>query len=169
MTVPSPIDSHLAGFGDPQRTALLRTTDVIRRALPGAVEVISYGMPTFKVGGDTGVAVMGLDGFSRHNSLFPYSGSVPRDFADELAGYVQTKGSVHFPVDRPFPATLLRRMLKARIDEINASFPKKSGEYRQFHANGFPKVMGRMRNGERRGTWTAFDRHGAVTSVATYS
>jgi hypothetical protein len=111
---------------------------------------------------------MGLDGFSRHNSLFPYSGSVPSTFAGELAGHVQTKGSIHFDHDTAFPAALLRRILKARIEEINDSFPKKSGEYRQFHANGFPKVTGRMRNGERRGTWTTYDRKGAPSRVTAY-
>lgn len=168
MTTPSPIDAHLAGFDEPQRTALLRTTGVIRRALPGAIEVISYGMPTFKVGGESGIAVMGLDGFSRHNSLFPYSGSVPSAFATELAGHVQTKGSIHFDRDAPFPAALLRRILKARIEEINASFPKKSGEYRQFHANGFPRVTGRLRDGQRRGTWITFDSKGAERTVTQY-
>lgn len=141
----SPIDAHLARFTGDQLVALTATTETIRRALPGAAEVISYGMPTFKVGGESGIAVVGLDGFSRHNSLFPYSGSIPSDFADELAGYEQTKGSIHFAVDRPFPAMLLRRILKARIREINASYPKPNGEFREYTSTGALRRKGRVR------------------------
>lgn len=125
MTV---IDEHLDKFGAAQRSALAATVATIRAALPEATEVISYGMPTFKIGGAKGVAVIGLDGFRRHNSLFPYSGGVLTVFADELAGYEQTKGSVHFAVDRAFPAGLLRRILKERIREINAKHPKSTGK-----------------------------------------
>lgn len=165
----SVIDEHLDRFDDPQRSALSTTADIIRVALPGAVEVMSYGMPTFKLGGENGPAIIGLDGFTRHNSLFPYSGSIPQEFAAELADYPQTKGSIHFDLAKPFPRTLLRRILKARLAEINASYPKKSGEYRAFHSNGFPKVVGRMRGDRRVGTWTTYDRSGEVRSTTTYS
>ena len=109
------------------------------------MEVISYGMPTFKAGDEKGPAVIGFDGFTRHNSLFPYSGSIPHDFADELGRYEQTKGSIHFPVDRPFPATLLRRILRARIREINASYPKPNGEFREYASTGALRRKGRVR------------------------
>lgn len=139
----SPIDEHLARFTGDQLAALTATVATIRRAMPGAVEVISYGMPTFKAGDAKGPAVIGLDGFARHNSLFPYSGSITREFADELSRYEQTKGSIHFPVDRPFPATLLRRILKARIREINASYPKAHGEFREYSMSGALRRSGR--------------------------
>ena len=168
MSPSSPFDDHLRQFDDTQRAALQRTCDVIRAALPGAVEVISYGMPTFKAGDESGPAVIGLTGFTRHNSLFPYSSAVPRDLAAELADYPQTKGSIHFDRDRAFPAPLLKRILRVRIAEINDSYPKSSGEYRQFHANGFLKESGRMRGGERRGTWTTYDRSGAPARTMEY-
>ena len=163
----SVIDEHVEQFDEPQRAALSATADVIRAALPGAVEVMSYGMPTFKLGGADGPAIIGLDGFTRHNSLFPYSGSIPQEFAAELADYPQTKGSIHFDIAKPFPRALLRRILKARLAEINAGYPKKSGEYRQFHSNGFLKVSGRMRGDRKVGTWTTYDRAGEVRSTTT--
>lgn len=116
MTV---IDDHLDRFDPAQRAALAATISTIRSAVPDAVEVIAYGMPTFKLGSAKGPAVIGIDGFKAHNSLFPYSGSLLAQFSDELAGYAQTKGSVHFDRDRRFPAGLLRRILKARIREIS--------------------------------------------------
>jgi len=158
----SPIDDHLLRFDDAQRSALSQTADTIRRTLPGASEVISYGMPTFKVGGASGIAVVGVEGFARHNSLFPYSGQVLSEFATQLAAYEQTKGSIHFDRDHAFPAQLLRRILRARIAEINAGYPRKSGETKQFYDNGFLKMSGRVRHGELHGAWQWFRRDGSL-------
>ncbi len=153
----SPIDAHLARFDDPQRAALEATCNTIRRVLPGAAEVISYGMPTFKIGG---VAVVGVDGFTDHNSLFPYSGSVIETFRAELPEYVAAKGTLHFPRDRAFPAGPLKRVLATRIREINASYPKRSGEAREFYANGRLKSTGRIKDDKMHGAWQFFRRDG---------
>lgn len=165
MTV---IDDHLERFDDAQRAALLTTTATIRRALPGAVEVISYGMPTFKVDGPAGVAAIGLDGFAKHNSLFPYSGRVLDELADELAPYRAAKGTLHFDRDRPFPAPLLKRILKVRMAEINAGYPKKSGESREFFDNGFLKASGKVKDGELHGAWRWFRRDGTIMRSGTF-
>ncbi len=165
MTV---IDDHLARFGDAQRAALLGTVATIRRALPGAVEVISYGMPTFKVDGPTGVAAIGLDGFTQHNSLFPYSGRVLDELAAELARYEGTKGSIHFDRDRPFPAPLLKRILAVRVAEINASYPKKTGESREFYDNGFLKASGKVKGGQLHGPWRWFRRDGTIMRSGSF-
>jgi uncharacterized protein YdhG (YjbR/CyaY superfamily) len=158
----SVIDDHFARFDDVQRPALLATATTIRTALPGATEVISYGMPTFKIGGEKGVAVIGLDGFRHHNSLFPYSGLVLSEFADDLARYTGTKGSIHFERDRPFPAPLLKRILKTRIREINAGYPKPSGEAREFYDNGVVKASGKVKDGQLHGAWRWFRRDGTL-------
>ena len=159
---PTPIDEHLAAFAPAQRKALESVCATIRTALTAATETISYGMPTFKI---DGVAVIGLDGFTRHNSLFPYSAEIQRAFEGELAGFVRTKGSIHFDVAVPFPAPLLKRMLRARIAEINASYPRKSGEFKEFYANGQLKAKGRMRDGARVGRWVHFTREGTERPV----
>ena len=189
MTV---IDDRLAAFDAPQRAALEATVTVIRKALPGAVEVLAYGMPTFKAGDASGPAIIGLDGFKDHNSLFPYGNAVAQEFPTELAAYAQTKGSIHFDRDRPFPAPLLKRLLKARIRILNETYPKGNGEFREHYDNGFLKAIGRMkgdeavgawrwyrrdgvllrsgtfRNGEQRGEWTTYDRSGAVHKVTDF-
>lgn len=164
----SPIDDHLARFPDAQRAALSAVCETIRTALPGATEVISYGMPTFKVDGATGTAVIGLDGFSKHNSLFPYSGRVLTEFADALAPYEGTKGSIHFDRDRPFPAPLLKRILKVRLAEINAGYPKKSGESKEFYDNGFLKASGKVKDGELQGAWRWFRRDGTLLRSGSF-
>lgn len=161
----SPIEEHLARFDDPQRAALLATCAVIRKALPGAAEVISYGMPTFKVGG---VAVVGLDGFKDHNSLFPYSGSVIETFRAELPAYVAAKGTLHFPRDKAFPAALLKGVLVTRIGEINARYPTRSGEAKHFHANGRLKSTGRIKDGQMRGAWQFLRKDGTLIRSGSF-
>jgi uncharacterized protein YdhG (YjbR/CyaY superfamily) len=162
----SPIDAHLASFDPAQRTALRTTCDVVRRELPGADEVIAYGMPTFKVGG---IAVLGLEGFTSHNSLFPYSGSVVELVTSELPDLQTSKGTVRFPRDEPFPTTLLRRIIRMRISEINASFPKKSGEAREFYPNGRLKASGRVKDGQLQGAWKWFRRDGSIMRSGSFT
>lgn len=161
----SRIDDHLDAFAPPQRAALSATCDVVRGALPGAVETIAYGMPTFTI---DGVAVLGLDGFTRHNSLFPYTGSITAEFAAELKDYEQTKGSIHFDRERPFPAPLLKRILRARIREINAAYPKKSGQSKEFYDNGFLKSSGKVTDGHLRGSWTWYRRDGTTKRSGSF-
>lgn len=162
----NPIDEHLARFDGPQRAALLATCAVIRRALPGADETISYGMPTFKIGG---VAVVGLDGFRDHNSLFPYSGSVIETFRSEMPAYVAAKGTLHFPRDAPFPAVALKRVLATRIGEINASYPKRSGEAKEFYANGRLKSTGRIKDDQMHGAWRFYRKDGTLMRSGSFN
>ena len=183
------MDTHLLKFPDPQRAALQRTRATIAAALPGAAQVISYGMPTFKV---DGVAVVGFDGFKGHNSLFPYSGSVVTLLGSEIPDQVTSKGTVQFPVDKAFPAPLLKRILQVRIQEINACYPKRTGEVKEFYSNGQLKLSGRMKDdpdaramevvpprrlpdadgflplGEQTGAWTTFDRTGSPVRTTTF-
>jgi uncharacterized protein YdhG (YjbR/CyaY superfamily) len=150
------VDVHLDAFTGRQRAALDAVRATLRSALPGATEAISYGIPTMQI---DDVSVIGFEGYTKHNSIFPFSNLEPLGLADELAAYPQTKGSVHFAVDRPFPAGLLRRLVRARIEQINASYPKR-GEVKEFHANGFLKMRGRMRGDEMHGAWEWFRSDG---------
>jgi uncharacterized protein YdhG (YjbR/CyaY superfamily) len=94
------------GFEIGQRQILNDLREMIATELPNATEVIKYGIPTFMI---EGVAIIGFDGYKKHNSVFPYSGSTNMLLEKELAGYEQTKGSIHFAVDKRFPKPLLRR------------------------------------------------------------
>ena len=106
------ITAHLKKFDKPQRDALQAVRVIIAEALPEAKEVIKYGIPTFAIDGK---GVIGFDGFKNHNSIFPYSGSLASRMKDELAGYVQTKGSIHFDKEKPLPKGLLRKIIKVRL------------------------------------------------------
>ena len=113
-----PIASHLATLPQPQRDTLTALRAMLRDLLPGAVECISYNMPCFKV---DGVAVAGFDGFKDHCSYFPHSGNV----VGQITGVpswcnVASRGTLRFPVDRPLPKTLVRKLVRARLGEIAA-------------------------------------------------
>lgn len=111
-----PISAHLDALPQPQRDTLTALRSTLRELLPDAVETISYNMPCFKV---DGVAVAGFEGFRQHCSYFPHSGNV----VEQVAGIpdwctVASKGTLQFPVDRPLPKTLVRKLVQARQREI---------------------------------------------------
>jgi uncharacterized protein YdhG (YjbR/CyaY superfamily) len=83
----------------------------IRSAVPrGAAEIISYGIPAFK---DKRVLVW-YAAFSNHCSLFP-TGAVIEKFKNELKGFSTSKGTIHFPIDKPLPTALIKKLVKARV------------------------------------------------------
>jgi uncharacterized protein YdhG (YjbR/CyaY superfamily) len=112
------VEAHLAKLPEPQRTTLeaLRTT--LRRVLPDAEECLKYSMPAFVVAGR---AVAGYDGFKHHCSYFPHSGSV-LEHIDLPAWTDASKGTLRFPVDRPLPLALVRRLVRVRLDQLGPGF-----------------------------------------------
>jgi len=111
------IDEYLAVVPEPARTTLEKMRAAIRSAVPEATEAISYGMPTFKYRGKGLVAIAA---FKKHCSLFPMSGAVIEKFKDELEGFHTSKGTLQFPVEKPLSAALMKKIIKARIAEIEA-------------------------------------------------
>ena len=111
---PKNVDQYLAGVPEPGRSTLKKVRAVIRSAVPAeATECISYGMPAFK---HKGVLVW-FAAFSDHCSLFP-TGAVIEAFKEELRGFSTSKGTIHFPTDKPLPATLVKKLVKARVAQI---------------------------------------------------
>jgi uncharacterized protein YdhG (YjbR/CyaY superfamily) len=117
MGVPKNIDEYLAGIPEPARGTLSKVRAAIRSAVPKeATEAITYGMPTFKYKG----SLMAFAAFKKHCSLFPMSMAVIAEFKNELKGFHTFKGTIQFPPDKPLPATLLKKMVKARIRQNEA-------------------------------------------------
>lgn len=107
------VDDYLAGVPEPARSTLNKVRAVIRSAMPPeTTEVISYRIPAFKYKGP----LIWYTAFSNHCSLFPGS-SVIEAFKDELKGFKTSKGTIHFPVDKPPSAALLKKLVKARLAE----------------------------------------------------
>ena len=85
---------------------------IIRSVAPKeATEVLSYGIPTFRYK----KMLVALAAFKDHCSFFPLGSSVLDQFAEELKSFRVSKGTLHFPVDEPMPAALVRKIVKARI------------------------------------------------------
>ncbi len=108
------IDRYLAAVSEPGRSSLEELRRAILAVIPEAEQCISYGMPAFKVHGKT---VAGFAAFKNHLSYVPHSGSVLDALGEEVSGYRQTKGSLHFPPDQPLPATLVERLVTTRMRE----------------------------------------------------
>ena len=108
------IDDYLRGVEEPKRTTLEVLRRTILDLIPEAEQGISYGMPAFRVHGKT---IAGFAAFKDHLSYLPHSGAVLGQLAGELAGYTMTKGSLHFPVDRPLPKAVVTRLIAVRLGE----------------------------------------------------
>jgi uncharacterized protein YdhG (YjbR/CyaY superfamily) len=112
---PRGIDEYLAALDEPKRTTLQKLRETIRGVIPRAEECISYGMPAFRL---EGKVVAGFAAFKNHLAYLPHSGSVLRELADDLAAYESTEGSLHFPVDRPLPKALVKKLITSRLNEV---------------------------------------------------
>ena len=111
---PSTIDEYLAALTVKQRAELQRLRQTIRKILPMAEECIGYAMPAFRLDGRI---VAGFAATAKGFSYYPFSGSTLDTLASELDGYDKTKSALHFTVDKPLPAPLVRKLVRARAAE----------------------------------------------------
>ena len=123
----------LAKFPVEQQKVLMATIESAEALYPHAERTIAWGMPTLKIGEDYLCHVMG---FKKHNSFFPSSGAVAALLKSELADYVVSKGTIQFSIDKPFPKTVMKKVLAARLEQINDSYPKKNGLFIEYSKNG---------------------------------
>jgi len=113
---PKTVDAYLARVPEPARGTLNKIRAAIRSAAPReATEIISYGIPAFKYKG----VLVWFAAFSDHCSLFP-TAAVIEMFKNELDGFSISKGTIQFPTDKPLPAALVKKMVKARVAQIQS-------------------------------------------------
>jgi uncharacterized protein YdhG (YjbR/CyaY superfamily) len=93
---------------------MLEMRDRILEIVPAAEEIVSYGMPAFRV---DDVIVAGLLANKKHVGYYPFSGSILHLFPDELAKYSTTKSAIHIPIDKPLAKGLIKKLIKARINQ----------------------------------------------------
>jgi uncharacterized protein YdhG (YjbR/CyaY superfamily) len=111
---PKTVDEYLARVPEPARSTLRRVRAVIRSVVPPeTTEVISYGIPTFRYKR----GLVSYAAFKDHCSFFPLGSSVLDAFADELKPYRAAKGTLHFPLDKPLPSALIKKIVKARLSQ----------------------------------------------------
>jgi uncharacterized protein YdhG (YjbR/CyaY superfamily) len=110
-SAPKNVDEYLAGVPEPARSTLIKMREAIRSAVPTeAAETISYRIPAFKLNR----VLVWFAAFSNHCSLFP-TASVIDEFRNELKGFSTSKGTIHFPTDKPLPTALIKKLVKARV------------------------------------------------------
>jgi len=108
------VDEYITRQPEGVRSILERVRSTIRKAVPGAEEVISYQIPAYKL--PTG-PVLYFAGWKQHFSLYPATGRVVVAFKDDLAAYKISKGTIRFPLSQPVPVKLIERIAKFRATE----------------------------------------------------
>ena len=106
------VDEYIVNFSVPIREKLELLRSIIRGAAPDAEELISYGMPAYKLHGP----LVYFAAYEKHIGFYPTPSAIVK-FENELAGYRQAKGTVQLPVDKPLPRLLLARIVKFRVKE----------------------------------------------------
>jgi uncharacterized protein YdhG (YjbR/CyaY superfamily) len=111
------VEEYLARVPEPARSTLNTMRAMIRSVVPAeTTEVISYGIPTFK----HKRALVAIAAFKDHCSFFPLGSSALDAFQKELKHFRVSKGTLHFPLDKPLPAALVKKMVKARVAQNEA-------------------------------------------------
>lgn len=118
----NPIDKYLADAPLEQRLALEKLRHIILKTLPKAEEVISYGIPCFKLNGR---AVVGFAAFKNHCTYFAWSGSVLGKLKKELIKFTYSKSGIHFTPEKPIPSVVVKKIIKMRLEENKLKDAKK--------------------------------------------
>ena len=108
------VEAYLAAVPEVQRQTLQKVREAIREIVPDATEAISYGIPGFKLNGK---GLVWYAAFKNHCSFFPLTTGVKKSEGKALEKYETAKGTLRFPIDKPLPKTLIRKLVKARIAE----------------------------------------------------
>ncbi len=106
------MDEYIASFPKNVQVILRNLRRVIRKSAPGAEEAISYGIPTFRLNGN----LVHFAAYKNHIGFYPTSSAIVA-FKKELSPYKQAKGTVQFPLDKPMPFDLVRKMVRYRVKE----------------------------------------------------
>lgn len=108
--VSASVDAYLAAVPSADfRDALSRLREIIREEAPDAAEVISYGIPSYKLHG----YLFGFAAFKNHCSFYP--GHTVAEFSPELSEFKTAKGTIQFTPAKPIPEPLIRAIIRARI------------------------------------------------------
>jgi uncharacterized protein YdhG (YjbR/CyaY superfamily) len=109
------VDDYLAQVDPPAKDTLDALRRSILQVVPEAEEGLSYGAPSFAVGGKV---VAGFAAYRHHLSYLPHSGTLLAGVGEAVAGFRTSKGALQFPLDQPLPDALVRTLVEARMREL---------------------------------------------------
>ena len=113
---PKTIDEYLASVNANHRDALQKILEAIHAVAPNAEECISYGIPAFRLNGRS----LGFFGaWANHCALYPGSSATLKKFRNELRDFQTSKGTLRFSPDNPLPVALVKKLVKARVAQID--------------------------------------------------
>jgi uncharacterized protein YdhG (YjbR/CyaY superfamily) len=157
------VDSYLARLAAPQRETLEVVRERLRSILPHASEGMKYGMPVFSL---SGKGIASYAGFKAHCGYFPHSSAVLGAAGRAVASYPVSKGGLQFPIGKPLPVALLRRLVKLRIAEL-ADVTR--GPRFDHYDDGQLKAAGPMKDGKLHGRWKWFRRDGTLMRTGQFA
>ena len=114
------IDEYIAELPSETQKVLEELRALIKAAAPDATETISYGMPTFDLSGHH---LVHFAGYEKHIGFYPASSGIEA-FKEELKPFKSGKGSAQFPLGRPLPTDLIRRIVELRVEESSGKASK---------------------------------------------
>jgi len=115
---PKNIDEYIAAFPRDVQEILKQIRAAVKKVAPDAEETIKYQIPTFVLNGN----LLHFAAFKNHIGFYPTPSGIEA-FKHELAAYKGAKGSVQFPIDKPIPLSLIKRIVKFRVDKARAKSP----------------------------------------------
>lgn len=107
------IDEYIGTFPDDIQSRLESMRQIIKSVIPGAIETISYQIPTFKINNKN---IVHFSAYKKHIGLYPGSSAIEH-FKEELSQYKWSKGTVQFPLDNPIPSELVKKIVIFRARE----------------------------------------------------
>lgn len=112
---PNSIDAYIAGFPEDVQVILEKIREIVRKAAPEAQEAMKYQIPTFVLNGN----LVHFAAFRKHIGFYPTPSGIEK-FKEALSAYHSAKGSVQFPLDSAIPYTLIKKIVRFRVNENNA-------------------------------------------------